>query len=57
MIGEEMPKKPKKIVWLKTNRTRAKLSVGIGRERLYLKIELFGAARERVLKQIKRWKN
>jgi hypothetical protein len=48
-------KTPDKTVWIKTNRKRAKVSVGIGRKRLFINIELFGTARDRVLKQIARW--
>jgi hypothetical protein len=47
--------KPKKTVWIKTNRTRAKVSIGIGRKRMFLRVELFGDARDRVVKQIMRW--
>lgn len=50
-----MARKPKKTIWIKTNRTRTKVSIGIARKRLFVRVELFGAARDRLVKQIKKW--
>ena len=49
-------KTPDKIVWLKANQlSHSKLSVGVGRKRLFIDVELFGDARDRLARQIERW--
>jgi hypothetical protein len=55
MTKTKKAKTPKKIVWVRANQTRSKISVGIGRKRVFLNVELFGPARDRVREQIKRW--
>ena len=57
MAKTKRAKQPKKIVWIKANPKRSKVSVGIGPRRLFVKLELFGDARDRVLAQLRRWEN